>query len=718
MAIDQQSQQQASGGAGGRRMMIGTNVALAIGLVVGIVAVVQAIAYSVTRRVDMTSSRINSLSDGTDNLLSSLDANVRLTSFYFATDLEEEDQQRYRQAATDLIELYEATNRGKVIAEWINPIQDHEKKQKLIARLRAKPAFKDELEAYEERVDEYKNNLDGRMQDMVQAELALISGMGGGLNATEAPVLVTQIEAILSRWTSQLTRTRQEIDAYTTIDRPQYTDAVNTLRSVYASFSKVLEDVAKFAAAEAARNPNLPEDTKTYLRDAGVRFSEHLKVIDEEKTKVEALAPLKIDELFTKLGPTTNPIIVETDDTATVVEFASVWPTIDPQRGGQRVAFKNRAFKGEEKLTAAILRATYQEQTAVVFVRYGGPPLMMGGFMPGQPPAPYAEMAKQMEDANFIVKEWDLKASDDPPEIDPPPTRIIYVVLKPTPPQRGQFGQPSQEPPFTDKHKQLVLDAIGENGRALFVGGWAPGPFGPIPSTYEYNGYLKDNWGIEVDTSALLIKTVSMEPGKYVVTGQDFQFMRELLLSEHDIVASLGSLPIALPGCAPLAMLDSPPEGVTHTRLITQPARDGIWGVKNIQAYGEQLNERRYMTLIEGDLEGPFLLAAAAQKGDAKVVVVSSRNFAEDGVAFARQLAMTSQGITVRSSNPGNVTLFVNAMHWLNDNTQFMNIGQPIDAAVLSVDRSTVKKVQVFTIVAWPLLALCGGGVAWWVRRR
>jgi nitrate reductase NapE component len=61
----------------------------------------------------------------------------------------------------------------------------------------------------------------------------------------------------------------------------------------------------------------------------------------------------------------------------------------------------------------------------------------------------------------------------------------------------------------------------------------------------------------------------------------------------------------------------------------------------------------------------------------------------------------------------------VNSLHWLNDNTEFMNIGKPIDAAVLDVQsESTVKVVQALTIFVWPMLAVAFGGAAWWVRRR
>ncbi len=408
----------------------------------------------------------------------------------------------------------------------------------------------------------------------------------------------------------------------------------------------------------------------------------------------------------------------ETDEEARVVDFGSVWPPVD-QGAGARARFDQRAFKGEEKLTSAILRVTHKEQTAVVFVRYGGMPLFLGGFMPGQPPAPYGTMKQQLEDANFIVHEWDLKSSEMPPAIDPAPTRTIFVVFKPTPPERGPMGQMSQEPPFSDAQRQALLSAMGDKGRALFIAGWAPGPFGPIPGTYEYGEYLKNNWGITVDTSALLIDFVSTAPGQYNVVRRDFFFMDGLEVTDHDIVTGAQARRLSLPWCAPLELASPAPEGVTLAPLVIQPKRDGLWGVKNIQRYEDQQRERGYLTREPEDLEGPYTLAVAATRGDAKIVVVSARDFAEDQVAFAREVAMGPQGFVIRSRNPGNVTLLINSLHWLNDNTQFMNIGKPIDSAVLQIESSSTEKVvQMFTIFVWPALALCCGGAVWWVRRK
>ncbi|MCH7872749.1 MAG: Gldg family protein, partial [Planctomycetes bacterium] len=152
MAVGTGSDTHVSQASGARRFLIGTNVAVGIILAVAVVVVAQVIAFSVPQRWDMTSSGVNSLSEGTENLLRSLDANVRITSLYFETDREDEDQPRYRRSVQDLIDLYEATNRSKVVGDWVNPLKDREKLVALLDRLAEKTVFKDALAAYRERV--------------------------------------------------------------------------------------------------------------------------------------------------------------------------------------------------------------------------------------------------------------------------------------------------------------------------------------------------------------------------------------------------------------------------------------------------------------------------------------------------------------------------------------------------------------------------------------
>jgi hypothetical protein len=699
-----------------RRLKVGANVLVAIVLVAAVVGVLQAIAYSLpTARVDMTSSRINSLSDGTINLLRTLDQNVTLTSLYFKTDLEEEDQQVYRRAVDDLLRLYDSTGRARVRSEWVNPLSDHEKMKELERRLRGKERFNKELEPYVAAIEKYQTELDGAMRTLMQQEAELIGGMTGPLAQANARAALGQIDAVLQRWMRELEAAREQVDALIGAASPQYAAAVNVLTTVYRDFSKTLKDITQYGRAQVQQGADLPAEAIDYLNGAGGRFATVVRDVEEQTTQLQSLEPLQVEDLLRKLAPNSNAIVVETDEDATVLDFQAVWPTL-PDRQGRRAS--DRAFRGEATVTSAILRATHKEQTAAVFVRYGGPSLFMGGAMPGQPPAPLSQMKGQLEDANFIVREWDLKADEEMPEIEPEPTRTIFVVFKPNEPERDPMGRPSPEPPFSDAQREALLKAMGEAPRALFVAGWYPGPFGPIPGSYEYREYLSDTWGIQVDTR-LLIQTVSRKPGEYGIARRDFYNMDELEVSDHPIVGGPVANLLSFPWCTPLTLADPGPEGVEYEELVIHPKRDGVWAIQNIMAYQEQLDTDGYMHLVEGDREGPFTLAVAAHKGEAKIVVVSSRDFAVDGVAFAQEMAVTSQGFTIRLRNPGNISLLTNSLHWLNDNTEIMDIGQAIDTSVLAVrNPSTVRAVQVFSIFVWPALALGLGGVAWWVRRR
>lgn len=721
MAVDSHDTEPIAQASTGRRMMIGSNVLIATLLVVAVVVVAQIIAFKSPSHWDMTSSGNNSLSDGTQNLLNSLDAPVRLTSLYFETDLQEKDQPRYRQAVDDLLKLYEAHNRSKVSTDWINPLNDHEKFQKLQARLTELKVFADQLVPYQQAVDTFKNELDEQVRALIREEVELLQPlMAGSIGGSGGGSSVAPIENLMMKRADLVEAISERVDTLTLSTPPQYTTAIAELRNLYNDLTKMFTDIGQYGADQASKNPKLSEAEKDFLSGARSRYAMLAASLAEQVTVLQGLEPLNLEKLWLQLSPTSNPILVETGGVAMIVDFGSIWPPLN-QGGASNVSFDQRAFKGEEKLTSAILRATHKEQTAVTFVRYGGPPLFMGGFMPGMPPAPYANMKLQLEDANFVVQEWDVKSSDTPPKIDPAPTRNIFVLLKPAAPKRGPMGQPSQEPPFGDSHRETIMKAIGDNGRILFMAGWYPGPFGPIPSTYEYNEYLEQNWGVKVDTEHMLIEVASTKPGEYGVARRDFWNMNQGFgVGDHDIVSGPLARQLTLPWCAPVQLLeDSKPEGVEHHRLVWLNPRDVIWGVKNIMAYQKQLEQRDYLTKEPEDLTGTFDLAVAAEKADQKIVVVSAREFASDQMAFQRRMTIGPRGLQLVHVNPGNVTLMINSLHWLNDNTAFMDIGKPIDAAILEIKNpSTIKVVKGLTIFVWPTMALAFGCMVWWTRRR
>jgi hypothetical protein len=708
--------------AAGRRLKVGANVLVSIVLMLGIAGLVQYFGFAYSTRWSLSSSGLSTLSEPTEKLLRGLDSNIRITSLYFETDREDEDQGRFRQTAWDLLGLYQAANRSNVDVEWINPLKDVEKYNARLREITELPRFAAAVQAHRELIEHFEKELAPDISALLKAELDLTAELGGvGISGETSPI--AQVEAFLNEYSTVLGRLTAGIQANQEESPPAYGAAVQNIKTAYRTFLDMFDKLGRFAAAQLSGPSELPEPQAKFLREAAGRYYALSNKLREAQTQADALPALPYERVLEGLDTLSNAILITTDQDAVVVDFADVWAAIMP--GGPQAAtrFQSLAFKGEEALTSAILRATHQAQTAVVFVRYGGPALFFGGFAPNQPPAMMRQMKERLEDANFIVSEWDVQTQKTMPAFDPEPTRIIYVVRRPIPPPPGPFGQPPQEPPFSDADQKLVLDAIQSSGRALFMAGWVPGQQAGemlLPDVYKFNEHLDENWGVKIDTGTLLLFARSIAPGKYFFGGDQIVMHEgtQVATSDHVIVSTPTARRLFLPMCAPIIMAQAPPTGVTITPLVTQPALDGIWGAQNVLKYQEQ-SRGEFVTKVEGDLEGPFTLAVAGEKDGAKMVLIGSDDFATDAIAAAAYHVLDAQGIAARPRYPGNMLLVVNALHWLNDDEAAMNIGTPIEQKVLEIpDESTRQVVKAVTVFAWPAAALLAGGVAWWIRRR
>jgi hypothetical protein len=274
-----------------------------------------------------------------------------------------------------------------------------------------------------------------------------------------------------------------------------------------------------------------------------------------------------------------------------------------------------------------------------------------------------------------------------------------------------------QQPTFGPNERAAVIKAIEESGRALFLAGWHSGPFGGMPATYEYGRYLNETWGIEVNMGVLLLRAVPIGPNQFRF-GRAPMLMADAQYGDQTIVQRLGVLQAIFPWVCPLELAETPPEGVESKELVRCDPRDGLWGANNVQAYQDQLRNE-YVVKVEGDAEGPFMVAATATRDDDKVVVISARDMFTDETAFAVGATMTARGLSLHSRNPGNLTLLVNSLHWLNDNEGIMNLGRPIDVDVLEIAPGpTLTFLGFLTWGLWPALAVICGGAVWYVRRR
>ncbi len=708
----------------GRRFMVGTNVVLMTVLALLVTGAIQYGGYEFQKRVggtwDATSASVNDLTDATERLLGKIDKKIWITSLYFESDEEGESQAQYRARMNDLIELYQIGNRSKIEVESINPVKDHEKHDALIKRLSEIPKFRDESAKHVAAIDAFRNDIAPRIEELIGNEMTTLKSLSGAPGAPQSQVVAQLSERLLPDYQAELTGLREDIADALTRAPPAYAAATQAITSFYNNFVKLLNSIGSEGPRELATIDNPPPDLTQFLSGATDRYRELVNTINAQVTELNNLPALELANNLSQVqrGTKNNPLVVSTEEDMLVIPFEDIWPQVDPNLPPNMAGFKERDFRGEEKLTSAILRLTTKEKTAVVFVRFAGQPLFgMGAPFMGQPRGPMAQLKARLEESNFQVEEWDLSTQQTQPAITPTPKRTLYVVLKPT--ARNPFQQQQMpQAQFGPTHEEAVKAAIASSGRVLFLCGWSPVPGIGIPDRYEYSAYLKENWGIDVDATHWILTAIPIGPGKFALV-RDSSVLQDYQLGTHAVTGGLSAFAMAFPTACPLVLSDKPPEGVSITKLAWTPPKDTIWGVGDIQKYQEQ-RAQNYFVKIPEDPLGPFTLAALAEQADKKIAIISGTDFIADQIALQPAFMIVGNRPVIRLLYPGNVTLFTNILHWLNDNTEWMNIGRPIAPAVMTVEQGSqsLKFWRTAVFAVWPAVALLCGGVVWWVRRR
>lgn len=712
MAVDKHSS------GSGRHWLIGANVGVMIALAVILVAALQYAAYRWGDwRADLTTTGVNSLTPATKALLGGLDEPVTLTSLYFKTDIEDEDQDRYRSAVRDLINLYRSTNRSEITVEEINPLQDHEQRKQLFRDLLALPKFKQEAEPHIAAVTKFREEILPQINELLNSELQRIESFTALQGQDER--LIGQVKQLYTSVQDELKSAAQDIADAMASEVPLYSGATGSITQIDATVQGMLKNVISVGDQISAKPGDFSPPVVAFFTEAGQRYGPLLATLTEEQAKLDALPKLSFDDVVRELrADTGNALLVRTKEEARVVPFHTVWPARDPRLPAR--GFQNREFQGEQKLTSAILQLTQTEKPAVIFVRYGGQPLLSGGFIPGQQTGDFAKMKEQLEDANFTVQEWDLAAEDALPAIDPAPSRKLFVVMRPTA-TPTMPGQPPQTPPFSPEKLETLKKAMGDNPRALFMTGFRPQmQFGmsAMPAPYEYADYLTTTWGIEAPGDRVLLYAEEVAQGKFHFVRPPLM-MTDCRFGDDPITKDLGGMQSVFPMVSPLHQAEKLPEGLTVNTLVWLPESSNIWSVGDVSPYVQQQGNE-FIIRATGDYSGDFTIGMSAAKGEGKVVVISSDGFATDEIALAMQPVLTSQGFGLRPRYPGNAALFMNSLHWLNDNIEWMNLGTPIDNATIKVEDGSgaLKFVRVLCVGILPVLALAGGIGVWLARRR
>ncbi len=716
-----------------RRLVYGLNVAFAVVLAAALLALVVWAAAAVGGRVDLTRSGVNSLAGRTVQLLRGLDQDITITGLY-STALKEirPHAEKHQNRVRDLLDLYETAARGKVTTRMIDASESPAKVTALLKRLAGKPAYKDEAAPHIEALEAFAG-LSARIVELAQGELSELDQLrNADRNAAQIRELGT-VERFFRTIAQRAQETEVDIKTLEADEIPRYGSAVDLVNDYLSQTQNDLERVQTWMTVDAKDVPEILPETREFFASASERYKAVLTAVTDLLDKAKDLERVKLEELYEQLkrGQT---VLVETQNEAVVLSQDEVWPWRTNPNAPEPPDGDPRDFAGEQAISSAILQMTQKDKTAVIFVRFGGEPLLRPGMPPTgpmmqMPQAPYRGLNELLQRENFVTEEWDVQTQDERPKVEDA-ARIVYVVFPPEPPPQQNPMRPAPTPRISAEQKQRIFDAVAASGMAVFLTPWMPpsASFMPTPEKYEFNDYLKSNWGIEVKDTHLALE-FAPHPQRtglwsFANRAPTFVTSRAFHYTGHKIAEPLQGLPAAFQSVAPLALVtgEDKPADVTVEPVIELNDTEDVWAIKDVNRINEDFRKQQGTRRYEDDVPAPFPLALAATGGQGhKLVVFASDRFIADAVVNMTQFVMVGNSLRLARLYPGNSDLFVNALHWLTGNADRIAVGpQPSDVPRLEKlkDDATLTFTRVFLVGIWPGVALLVGAGVWLLRRR
>lgn len=731
-----------------RRLVFGVNVIVQAILAAAVVVAVIWITDKFNFQADLTGTGRNSLSSRTTQLLKHLDQNVRITAVFAEPDKRDEIGQKRRRAMRDLLDLYEQAGGGHVTTALLDPSTEKGSTDKLLQRLLELPAYKNEAQPHQEALAK-SAELTEQIKSLAESEIARLDELARG----DAQLARDRNFAIVRNNLRQIGRdaaeTQEKIQDLTHGEIPRFGQAVKDVRESVKNAELLLRDASTWMSTDGQSTAGISPDLQAFFKDAPGRYEPVLKEMRDLVQKTENLKDVKVEELYSGLtrwrtGP---PVLVETEREAKIVPFWDLW--VPPSEPGAPTGpdGDDRVFAGETAISSAVLQLTQKEKTAVVFVRYGGQPLLRPDFsqmnpmmMQQMPRAPYQEMNALLEKAGFVTQEWDVAQQKTPPKVENT-IRTLYIVLPPEPPEQPDPRRPSPKAGLTPEDRKIVLDAVNAAGMAVFLAGWAP-PTAPYPGAvgnYEYADYLKSTWGVDVQYNDLTLHFMPHPERKdqWVPAGRQPQVITTddvVRLTEHPIGAPLAADRAAFVLAAPIRILPAESRPASEKIDVVAEVRKttDAWACGDISALEQQLKRTQGVRPGPTDVMAPFPIAVAATKDAGgtetttepaqpqRIVVFGSERFAEDALAQASGLQQRGNALVLGPLYPANSDLLINALHWLTGEANRIAVGPHAGELprLTKLNEAWTARLPWLLVGVWPVLALVAGFGVWIVRRK
>jgi hypothetical protein len=519
----------------------------------------------------------------------------------------------------------------------------------------------------------------------------------------------------------------------------------NLTHDTQANLKSIADELSKLPADLAS----VDQQTRDLIGQSSTvqTFADLIKRLDELKTQIDELPEIESGAVGSTLKRD-NTIVIEMGDRAKVVSFDDVWPIQyqDFSIPG-RVTEPQRSFNGDSAVSAALLPLTEEKPIGAVIMVSFEPSIQPQMYRFAHPyagdyPAAYYEnLRSRLRDAHFEVKTWNLAAEESPPEIDEEGLEPVFLVIPPVEFQVPPFvRQQGMEIASLDEPiKQRLYDAIGEDGRAIFLCHYAPpqsammGQFGAGPVSqpkYAYQDYLTETWGIAPRTHWRVLQGIPdpRRPGYFGVSAETYAYMTLNNFSMHPIGKPFRQRRVPMFNICPVEHAEEIPEGVTLADVLTVPPRDDFWGAQNIEDVVRAVLSPESTGSFQKDLDPadgfmdllppfPIIVAAQNDKGG-RIVVSGNSESTYDGYLNQPIPHRGAKGkISVDPPPLVNADLVVNFAYWVCGREELI-AGGPLVTPILEPLEPQVKTTLGLVVTAWAFLALVAGAVVMFVRRK
>lgn len=490
----------------------------------------------------------------------------------------------------------------------------------------------------------------------------------------------------------------------------------------------LISEATSWMTTDGVAAPGITPEARTFFQRATERARQLLERIPAWNARAEALETPELEQIHNQLKRG-EAILVETETQAEVLAFSDVWQRVTDPRAVASDGDPHQ-FHGEQAISTALLRLTQDERIGVVFVRFGGMPVLTPAFAqfnPGQPPpeAPFGIIGNVLEDEHFLAREWDVQATLEPPTIAEAAS-TVYVVMSPRPVQGPQDpSRPSPPQRISAQQVNAVTAAVEAAGAAIYLVEWLQpmSPMSPRSEAYAYNDYLETTWGLRAEDQHLALQFIPnpQRPDVYVPANQRLTLGANALdYGDHPVSNAMEGLQIGLPAPVPLTPAEVRPDGVVLTPLITARDTEDIWAVRDLQRAAQEIQRDEGLRPNDEDIRAPFLLAAALERGEQRIAVISGATFIANATLNLAGLVQIGNDFRLASLYPGNTEFFVNTLHWLSGDASRVAVGPRNDVPRLAGPRTDPQKalLSVFLVGIWPVLPLAAGAAVWLIRRR